>query len=267
MLFSIIIITLNEQSNIESTIRAARKSARIRKNKSLSNEIIISDGGSNDGTLEIAKKLADRVIHSQKGRYIQLNSGAKVSKGEILVFLHADTILPKGAILRLFKEMKNPCIIGGGFKKKWRWDTDVKLTSFMKFIFYIWSGFGNWIVRLTKAFPGDNVIFIRKTIFEKIGGFRPLWVCEDFDMSLRLKKYARKRICKSFKQRSKFICMRHAIQTSTRRFEKYGFFKTFYMWFFIYWMWRLGMSSERLKEKFNKYSIIPEKGEKKIVRF
>lgn len=267
MLFSIIIITLNEQSNIESTIRAARDSAKIGKNKSLSIEIIISDGGSNDGTIEIAKNLADKVIHSEKGRYIQLNSGAKASKGEILVFLHADTLLPKGAILRLFKEMKNPCIIGGGFKKKWKWGKGVKLTSFMKFIFYIWNGFGNWTVRLFKSFPGDNVIFVRKTIFEKIGGFHPLWICEDFDMSLRLKKYARKRRCNSLKRRSKFICMRHAIQTSTRRFEKYGFFNIFYMWFFIYWMWRLGMSSEKLRRKFTKYSNIPEKGEKKIMKF
>ena len=264
MLFSIIIITLNEQDNIEFTIKCARNAAKV-KNNSLPVEIIVCDGGSKDSTVEIAKQLADKTIISEKGRYIQLNSGAKVATGDILVFLHADTFLPEGAILRIFRKMKDPCIIGGGFKKKWKWSEDVKLTSFMKSIFYIWSGFGNWIVRLLKIFPGDNVIFVRKSVYEKIGGYSPLWLCEDFDMSLRLKRYARKRTCNSLKQRSKYIYLRPAVQTSTRRFEKYGFFKTFFNWFFIYWIWRLGRGSNKLKTKFGNYPNFPEKGEKKLI--
>lgn len=259
MLFSIIIITLNEQENIESTIRSVRDSAKI-ANYTLPIEIIVSDGGSDDGTLAIAKKMADKVVHSKKGRYKQLNSGAKASNGEVLLFLHADTQLSKGLLVRLSVKMKDPRVVGGGFQKFWKWSKGVQLTSFMKFAFYIWENLGNLTVRLFKIFPGDNAIFVRRTIFERLGGFRPLWICEGFDLSLRLKRYCRKR-------RLKFIYMKPSIQTSNRRFEKYGFFNTLYKWFIIYFTWRLGMSSEKMKMRFSKYSNIPEKGEKKIMRF
>ena len=151
MLLSIIIITYNERNNIEVTINSVKKSAKIGSNYSIPIEIIVSDGGSNDGTFEIAKNLADLVIQSKRGRYIQLNNGAEASKGDILVFLHADTFLPEGGLVRLLKIMQNPCIIGGGFKKEWKWSEDVELTSFMKFVLLIWKGFGNWIVRLIKS--------------------------------------------------------------------------------------------------------------------
>jgi glycosyltransferase involved in cell wall biosynthesis len=255
-LFSIVIITLNEKENIGATIRAARDAARTNKVKSIRAEIIVSDGGSNDGTLEVVRKLADKVIMSNKGRYNQLNEGARASKGDILLFLHADTLLPKGALLRIYKQIRGSCVIGGGFKKEWKWSKNVKLNRIKRLLFFIWKGFGNWIVRLIKTFPGDNALFVRKAIFEELGGFSPLWICEDFDLSLRLKRYARKKKCEGNNRRSRFVYLRAAVKTSTRRFEKFGFFKTFFQWFFIYWMWRLGMNSDRLKLKFTNYKML-----------
>jgi glycosyltransferase involved in cell wall biosynthesis len=257
MSISIIIITLNEIENLEKTINSARISAKTSSRSSVPMEILVSDGGSLDGTIEIAKKLADKVVIGPPGRYLQLNTGAKVARGDILLFLHADTILPKGAIIRILHQLKDPKIIGGGFKKNWNWSPYVKRTSFLKFMNYFWEAMGNWLVRVFKSFPGDNAIFVRKIVFEKLDGFRALWICEDFDFSRRLKKYGKHHT----------IYIPFPVLTSTRRFEKYGFFKVVIIWVLIYFLWRLGMNADRLKVRFNKYSTIPEKGDKTYMRF
>jgi rSAM/selenodomain-associated transferase 2 len=257
MIVSIIIITLNEVENIELTIKRARLAARFPSGKTAPIEIIVSDGGSTDGTLEIAQRLADMVIIGPRGRYLQLNAGALHAKGEILLFLHADTILPEGAILRVLYRLRDPNAIGGGFKKDWNWNPTVKQSSFLKFANFWWQGIGNWLVRLLRTFPGDNAIFVRKSVFEKIKGFRSLWICEDFDFSRRLRKYGKKR----------FIYIHSTVLTSTRRYEKYGFLYINVIWFWIYWLWWLGMSQERLKVKFKKYFIFPERGNRKFLRF
>jgi len=270
VLTSIIIITLNEEENIESTIISAKKAAQTKSGKLLPIEIIISDGGSTDDTIEIAKKRADKVIHAPKGRYKQLNAGAKGSTGDILLFLHADTILPKGAIVKILHTYKNPCVLGGGFKKVWNWSPNVKRTKFINILMYFWEGFGNWTVRFLKSFPGDNAIFVNRKIFEELGGFAPMWICEDFDFSLRLKKLCRKKTCNpqnNKQKKSRIVCINSPVKTSTRRFEKYGFLKVLRLWFFIYWLWRLGMPSDRLKARFNKYAVEPEKVHKNFIRF
>jgi len=257
MLVSIIIITLNEIENLEKTIKAIKKATQMNLGYSIPVEIIVSDGGSKDGTIQAAKKLADRVIIGQPSRYQQLNEGAKIAKGDILFFLHADTILPENAFINLIHKMKNPSKIGGGFKKNWNWNPNIKRTKFLKLMNYLWEGMGNWLVRLLKLFPGDNAIFVRKSIFDELNGYKPLWICEDFDFSYRLKKYGKRKV----------ICIPSAVLTSTRRFEKHGFFKIVFLWFFIYWLWRLGMEPDRLKVRFNKYSTIPQKGKIDYMRF
>jgi rSAM/selenodomain-associated transferase 2 len=257
MLVSIIIITLNEIENLQNTIIAVKDASQINAEQNIPIEIIISDGGSTDGTIELAKKLADKLVIGRPSRYKQLNDGAYLARGDILLFLHADTILPKDALISIISNMKDISKIGGGFKKNWNWNPILKRTSFLKFMNYIWEGMGNWLVRLFKLFPGDNAIFVRKSIFEELNGFKPLWICEDFDFSRRLKKYGRRKI----------ICIPSSVLTSTRRFEKYGFFRVIVNWFFIYSFWRFGMSQDRLKVRFKNYSTIPERGNLTYMRF
>lgn len=257
MLISIIIITLNEIDNLEKTITTARQATQTNSGYSIPVEIIVSDGGSKDGTIEIAKKLADKVVVGLPSRYQQLNEGAKLARGDILLFLHADTILPENAFISIMHNMKDTAKVGGGFMKNWNWNPNLKRTSFLKFINYLWERMGNWLVRLFKLFPGDNAIFVRKSIFEELNGFKPLWICEDFDFSCRLKKYRKRKI----------ICIPSAVLTSTRRFEKYGFIRVIMIWFFIYWLWRFGMSQDRLRVRFNMYSTIPERGNVDYLRF
>jgi len=257
MLVSIIIITLNEGENIETTIKHARNSAYFPSGKQVPIEIIVSDGGSTDDTIDIAQNIADKVIRGPRGRYMQLNNGAKEAQGDILLFLHADTFLPESAILQILYGLKDPKIIGGAFKKYWNWNPAVKRSSLLKIVSFLWQKYDNWQIRMLRTFPGDNAIFVRKAVFEEINGFRPLWICEDLDFSHRLKKYGKKRS----------IFIESAVLTSTRRFEKYGFFKVLFTWLRIFWFWRLGMSPKRLRAKFKNYKEFPEKGNKTYLRF
>lgn len=240
MKISVIIITLNEREYIQGTIESIKRAIKYKSQKRLEVEIIISDGGSTDGTLEIAKNLADKVISSPKGRFLQLNNGVTEANGDILLFLHADTILHKEAILYIVYNMRNPRISGGGFEKKWEWISNTKLSYRLKIAVFLWTEIGNFLVRELKTFPGDNAIFVRKDAFTDLKGFAPLWICEDFDFVHRLKKYSKKR-------RNKIICVKKHVTTSARRLEKYGFFKTTIKWFVIYFLWRFGMSPENLK--------------------
>jgi rSAM/selenodomain-associated transferase 2 len=257
MLTSIIIITLNEAENIEATIKHARLAAQFPSGKMVPIEIIVSDGSSTDKTLEISQNLADKVITGPRGRYRQLNKGAREAKGDILLFLHADTLLPEGAVIRILARLKNPNIIGGGFKKYWEWDPNIKISSLIKFVNYWWQGLDSWLVRLLKTFPGDNAIFVRRSFFEKLDGYRAFWICEDFDFSRRLSKYGKKRL----------VYIRSAVLTSTRRFERYGFFNVVFTWMRIYWFWYFGMSQSSLRAKFTQYKTTPEKGNKSYLRF
>lgn len=269
LLISIIIITLNEAENLESTINAARLAAKSGSGRSIPIEIIVSDGGSTDGTIEIANKIADKVIDAPKGRYKQLNTGARESSGDILLFLHADSNLPKGGLIQVYHKLKDPCTIGGGFIKVWKWSPYVRRSKLVNFIMYFKERFDNLVVKLTKMFPGDNAVFIRKSIYEHLGGFSPMWICEDFDFCLRLKKFSKKNVCTIRKKlkKNKLVYIETPINTSARRIEKYGVIKTFGTWFFIYYLWKFGMSQDDLRKRFSKYKIEPERVNTNILRF
>ena len=167
MLISIIIITLNEAENLETTINAVRSAAKFDSGKSIEIEIIVSDGGSTDGTLKIANRIADKVINAPKGRYKQLNTAAMESSGDILLFLHADSILPRGGLIRVYHKLKDPCVIGGGFIKVWKWSPHVIRSKLVDFLMYFKERFDIFVVKVTKIFPGDNAVFVRKSIFKQ----------------------------------------------------------------------------------------------------
>jgi glycosyltransferase involved in cell wall biosynthesis len=269
LLISIIIITLNEAENLETTINAARLAAELSTGKTIPIEIIVSDGGSTDRTLKIANKIADKVINAPKGRYKQLNIGAMESSGNILLFLHADSILPKGGLIQVYHKFKDPRVIGGGFTKVWKWSSNVKRSKLIDLLMYFKERFDNFVVKVTKMFPGDNAVFIRKKTYKQLGGFAPMWICEDFDFSLRLKKYSKNNVCsKSNKlEKNKLVYIDSPVKTSARRIEKYGFLKTFGTWFFIYYLWKLGVSQDNLRTRFKKYKIEPERVNTNILRF
>ncbi len=263
VLISVIIITLNEAANIASTILATKQVARTRTGCSIPLEVIVSDGGSEDETVHIAQQYADKVIVGSRGRATQLNAGARIATGEILLFLHADTILPPGGILRVWHALHNPGIIGGGFMKDWIWHPTSRRSRLVNAVRYLWEGFGNWVAVLLKKFPGDNAIFVRREIFDVLGGFANLWICEDFDFSLRLVQLCKLKpisLLTGMITTPRVICIPAPVKTSARRFEDDGFIQTLKAWTFIYLFWWFGMPQDRLKRLFQNYSTSPNSG-------
>ena len=193
MKISIIIPTLNEEKYIK---KALDHILLISGNF----EIIIVDGGSKDQTLQTAKKYNSvKVISSEKGRAIQMNSGAKIAGGDVFLFLHADTLLPNNAYNSIEAHLHNPDITGGSFKLKLdKRHPILKLYS--------------WCSKLNVAFftYGDHAMFFRKTIFEKIKGYKNIPLMEDVEIQNRVRKTGK------FKKLDVFVI------TSARRFEKYG---------------------------------------------
>ncbi|MGB9716349.1 MAG: TIGR04283 family arsenosugar biosynthesis glycosyltransferase [Thermodesulfovibrionales bacterium] len=193
---SIIIPTYNEEERIRCCIESVRKLNPF--------EIIVVDGGSTDRTREIAKDEGAIVIQSPKGRGIQMNKGASLAKGDILLFLHADTIIANETsflchtkIIPGSKEIQKQSVkqvqenvldeisdisdkyIGGFFRL--RFDDDSLSTRLVEF-------FANLRARLLSLPYGDQAIFIRRDIFEKIGGFKEYLFLEDIDLVIRLRK-------------------------------------------------------------------------------
>jgi rSAM/selenodomain-associated transferase 2 len=205
MKISIVIPVLNEASVIGQTLSA------LQPLHEAGHEVIVVDGGSEDTSLLLAKPLADRVIQSPRGRSRQMNAGAKMASGELLLFLHADTFLP-GRADRL--------IIEGMHRKRREWGRfDVKLSgdhSLLRVIEFLM----NWRSRLFQIATGDQAIFVSRELFETIGGFPEIDLMEDIALSKVLKKYGRP------------LCLWQRVNTSSRRWEEKGLFRTiFLMWF------------------------------------
>ena len=188
---TVIIPALNEERILRACLDSVKRLDPL--------EIIVVDGGSADRTAKIAEEAGAVVIQSPKGRGIQMNKGASLARGEILLFLHADTIisnkvsslchpeLDSGSeeMLKRIQHDKTEIVdkyIGGFFRLKF--DDDSLSTRLVEF-------FANLRARLFSLPYGDQAIFIKKEIFEKLGGFREYPFLEDIDFAIRIKKYGK----------------------------------------------------------------------------
>lgn len=186
---SVIIPALNEEKNIKNCIESAKNLNPI--------EIIVVDGGSSDRTVEVAKNNGAIVIASQKGRGIQMNMGASVSEGDVFLFLHADARLTDIGQMNT-ESLLNGCI-GGFFRLSF--DDNSISARLVEF-------FANMRARLLSLPYGDQALFIRRDVFEDIGGFREYPFLEDIDIALRLRKIGRLRY------------INHNVVVSSRRIQK-----------------------------------------------
>lgn len=174
-------------------------------------ELILVDGGSTDGTIATVNKYKAgfqrelKLIQTSQGRGRQMNSGAKIAKGEILLFLHVDCAPDKDSMPIIEQEIKSNNIIGGGMTQAFsNPDPFLRLSS----------NFGNMRTRITKTFFGDYGIFIKKDIFQKIGGYNEIIFLEDVEFSRKAKKYGKLKL------------LDQVIISSPRRYQSKGRFKT-----------------------------------------
>lgn len=214
---SIIIPALNEAPTIARVISTAQNAKNV--------EIIVADGGSSDGTPEIAKSLDLRVIFSTMGRATQMNAGAAAATGDILLFLHADTLLPEGFDTWVRQALAKAGTVGGAFELK----IDAPLPSLR----LVEKGV-NWRSRFLQMPYGDQAIFLKTATFNEMGGFRDLPVMEDFEFVRRLKKQGRIEI------------VPQAVLTSARRWQQLGVLKTTAINQILIIAYFLGVSPDRL---------------------
>lgn len=171
MKISIIIPTLNETKTLEKTLVATSRHNPY--------EIIIGDGGSVDDTVSIAKRHNCHIVTCAPGRALQMNAAAQVASGEILVFLHADSLMETHGYNKLTHLMRNPDIVGGAFSLGINSDS-----LSLKII----ASLATWRSKLLHLVYGDQTIFVRASIFKKIGGFSQLPICEDLDFFRKLRR-------------------------------------------------------------------------------
>lgn len=195
-MISVIIPTLNEQEHILRLVYSLKILEGL--------EILVADGGSTDETCRLLEGTC-KVIHSERGRALQKNAGAREASGDLLWFLHADSIIDRTMLDAICNVMKDEAAIGGGFSLRFD-DPSV----FLKWLAIA----SDWRARITKIIFGDQGFFIRRTVFEKLGGFPPVALMEDWIISQKSKSYG------------KLVLLPETIVTSSRRFRKKGIIRT-----------------------------------------
>lgn len=194
---SVIIPTLNEEACLAETMATVTNLNDV--------EVIVVDGGSTDKTVEIASAHDATVLYGPKGRGVQMNLGALVARGDYIVFLHADTLLPEGWVDHVRHEMQRPGIIAGAFSL--RIDSDWHGLRLIELL-------ANLRSRLFGMPYGDQAIFMKAETFRSLGGFPNQPIMEDFDLMRRLRKIGKIRTAPA------------AAITSARRWKRRGLWTT-----------------------------------------
>jgi rSAM/selenodomain-associated transferase 2 len=217
MRVSIIVPALNEAEGIAETLCSLQQ---LEGEK----EIIVVDGGSSDETCALAAAEGARVLVAPPGRGTQMHAGALEATGDVLWFVHADTVPPPHALDEIRRTLENPSVAGGNFG-------------------LLFDGPSRSARQLTAIYPalrflglcyGDSGIFIRRAVYERIGGFRPLALFEDLDLLRRLRRAGH------------FAHVPERIRTSSRRFEQRNFAIVWLHWTTLQVLYWFGVSPNLL---------------------
>ena len=221
---SIVIPTLNEAADIVAFLEP------LQPLRARGVEIVLADGGSRDGTVAAATPMVDRVISTRRGRASQMNSGAAVSAGDVLLFLHADCTLP---------EQADHSILNCLASSRRRWGRfDVRLSGAAIMLRVVERAM-NLRSRLTGICTGDQGLFVERTLFEESGGFPEIELMEDVAISGNLRKSGPP------------LCLSVTLVTSSRRWEKNGIWRTIVLMWRLRLAYFLGTEPRRLAELYH----------------
>lgn len=214
---SVIVPTLNEEHCIATTLARAAAAGV---------EIVVVDGGSEDGTVVAARRYARTILTAKRGRALQMNAGAAAARGEVLLFLHADTLLPRGYEEAVRAALADPRIGGGRFDV--RLDAPGPAYAVLGMLISLRS-------RLSGVATGDQGIFVRRAVFERLGGYPPLPIMEDIAFSRALKRAGR------------VACLRATVVTSARRWHRHGFVRTVLLMWTLRLLYYIGVPPAYLR--------------------
>lgn len=220
---SIVIPALNEAATLRATLKA------LQSLRGRGVEVVVADGGSADGTPDLAAGLADRVLSAPKGRARQMNAGAQAAQGEVLLFLHADTALPAEADSLVLDGLAASGKAWGRF--------DVRISGrpwLLRVVAFCMNRRSRW----TGIATGDQALFVRREAFHAQGGFPDQPLMEDIELSKRLRRFGPP------------LCLREQVATSGRRWERYGVCRTIGLMWRLRWLYWRGVSAEKLAEEY-----------------
>jgi rSAM/selenodomain-associated transferase 2 len=193
MSVSIIVPVLNEGLLLRSFLAHLRERAT-------GAEIIVADGGSSDGTVELVRGSCDQLVVSERGRAIQMNTGARAAHGDTVWFVHVDAEVPWGCLAEIERIMDDPKVAGGFFRIRLPQNRVYRLTD----------SFAHYAGILLQMRCGDHGIFCRRTVFVDVGGFPEVPLMEDVEFFRRLQR------------RGRVTCSEKRILASPRRYQTIG---------------------------------------------
>lgn len=219
---SIIIPVLNEEETIESTLQG------LQVYREQGHKIIVVDGGSHDDTMARTHGLADQILKSKCGRAFQMNTGSEHTDDDVLLFLHADTVLPDKGCL----------IISDTIESGMDWGRfDVRLSG-KSWLFRIIEKMMNWRSCLTSIATGDQAIFVRRSLFWEVGGYPGIQLMEDIVL------------CRKLRHHSRPACIKECVTTSSRKWESNGILRTVFLMWRLRLMYSLGVPANKLAKQY-----------------
>lgn len=219
---SVILPVLNEADALPATLEA------LQPLRTCGHEAVVVDGGSHDGTPALARRQADRVLVSERGRARQMNAGAAAARGDIFLFLHADTRLPADAARLVVQGLR--CAGWGRF--------DVRLSGRHPALRVI-ERMMNWRSRLSGIATGDQAMFVRRDWFEAVAGFPDVPLMEDIGLSRRLKRLGPP------------LCLDARVIASSRRWEAGGIVRTVLLMWWLRLAYFVGADPARLARRYH----------------
>jgi rSAM/selenodomain-associated transferase 2 len=221
---SAVIPVLNEAGSLRETISHAKANPEI-------TEVIVVDGGSTDGTPELARELGCNVLPSPRGRGLQMRTGAEAAQGDVILFIHADTWLPPNAAHAALNCLRDPVVVAGGFWKVFRNTPLLLLGSRWKCAVRLFVG---------RRIAGDQCLFVRRAVLQRLGGVPEIPLMEEFELCRGLRKVGRLALAEA------------TVSTSARRFRKLGVLRTYWRMWWVTTLWRFGVSPAKLRAIYEK---------------
>ena len=221
---SVVIPTLNEAEELPETLRRLKAVAAIR-------EIVVADGGSSDGTREVAESAGARWINGPRGRGRQLRAGCAATIGDVVVMLHADTWVPANLGEAIRQSLTRADVVGGGFWKVFRHPT------------WLMRGarFKCWLrLKAGGIILGDQGIFVRRDVLERVGGVPDLPIMEEFEL------------CRRLRAEGRLVLAPATVVTSERRFRQLGVLRTYARMWRVSLSYQAGVAPEELKRIYEK---------------